>query len=449
MSKIPKTLKEALLNKKVVPFVGAGVSMSVKDKNTRNPLFPSWKEFVESLVNRLEDDNFEADAAFVKAAINLPEPKYLTAIEHAKNELKTVWFDCLLTSFNPNRNKVDENSLNLAKLIWKISNNLIITTNVDKVLEWSCSETPDIFDGQKEEFVELAKTQYQPETPTVLHLHGYIRNKEKVIFTETQFRNFYENSENQAKLQALQNVLTGRTLLFIGYSLGDEYFKKQLSHIHDIYKGGAGSYYILLHNKYKGNKDIPRFVTPIFVDDYEVDLIETIKEMAEIETDKDKFRRVMDGLWEYSCKVNGDDTFDGKDVERGGVMNFKVVDQPLSFFGFDIQIDARRIWSKEKDKKENILEKGLPWHAEGSFAMSSDGKTYTFGYTFKDIKTNGVTTDTYLLDSDGIKIGTFEHTQEHPEDTPKKYKVTGVVKARKMTDENDLQWLPSGVKYSP
>lgn len=449
MSRIPKTLKEALLNKKVVPFVGAGVSMSVKDKNTGKPLFPSWKEFVESLAGTLRDDNFESDALYVKAAIMLDEPKYLQAIEHAKNKLGTVWFDCLLRSFNPNKNRADENSLKLAKLIWKLSNNLIITTNVDRVLELSCSETPKILDGQNVEFAELAQVSNQPDTPTVLHLHGYIDNKDKVIFTETQFRDFYEKHENQAKLQALLNLLTGRTLLFIGYSLGDEYFKNQLNHIHDIYKGGAGSYYILIHKKYKGNKDIPKFVTPIFVDDYEVDLIETIEEMTGIERPEVRFRRIMPGLWEYSCKVDGDDTFDGKEVERGGVMNFKVIDQPNSYFGFDINIDAQRIWSREKDGKENLLISGLSWHTKGSFDMRNDGKTITFEYTFNDVKTKGFTSDCYELDSDGLKVGTFVHTQEHPDDTPKKYKVTGIVKARKMKDENDLQWSPIGAKYNP
>jgi len=48
---IPESLKIALKAKRVVPFIGAGISRAIekKDKDALkpfNPLFPSWKEFL-------------------------------------------------------------------------------------------------------------------------------------------------------------------------------------------------------------------------------------------------------------------------------------------------------------------------------------------------------------------------------------------------------------------
>jgi hypothetical protein len=43
---IPATLKKALENRTVVPFVGAGLSMTVLKKGSKEALFPSWKQLL-------------------------------------------------------------------------------------------------------------------------------------------------------------------------------------------------------------------------------------------------------------------------------------------------------------------------------------------------------------------------------------------------------------------
>jgi len=40
----PKTLIDSLQNGQVIPFVGAGVSRAIQNKDTGKPLFPNWKE---------------------------------------------------------------------------------------------------------------------------------------------------------------------------------------------------------------------------------------------------------------------------------------------------------------------------------------------------------------------------------------------------------------------
>lgn len=53
---IPRTLAECLRTGKIVPFVGAGVSMAVRHKETHTPLFPSCKQLLERAAQRLEED---------------------------------------------------------------------------------------------------------------------------------------------------------------------------------------------------------------------------------------------------------------------------------------------------------------------------------------------------------------------------------------------------------
>lgn len=53
MTSIPQQLKESLQKGLAIPFIGAGVSMLVKNKEG-NALFPSWKSLLELAAIRLE-----------------------------------------------------------------------------------------------------------------------------------------------------------------------------------------------------------------------------------------------------------------------------------------------------------------------------------------------------------------------------------------------------------
>jgi len=54
MTLIPLQLKESLQNGLAIPFIGAGVSMPVKNKTDGKYLFPSWKTLLEQGGKRLE-----------------------------------------------------------------------------------------------------------------------------------------------------------------------------------------------------------------------------------------------------------------------------------------------------------------------------------------------------------------------------------------------------------
>ena len=47
MDNLPKNLQDNLKTHKVIPFVGAGVSMAVRDEGTGDALFPGWKTLLK------------------------------------------------------------------------------------------------------------------------------------------------------------------------------------------------------------------------------------------------------------------------------------------------------------------------------------------------------------------------------------------------------------------
>jgi len=60
MAKIPASLSSAVRDGCVVPFVGSGVSLSVK-----RGLFPTWPELLESMATRLASEAKQSEKNIV------------------------------------------------------------------------------------------------------------------------------------------------------------------------------------------------------------------------------------------------------------------------------------------------------------------------------------------------------------------------------------------------
>src|SRR5690349_10365029 len=82
---IPSELVRTVREHRIVPFVGAGVSMGV-----RRGLFPSWSELLERLAREL-DENAPADAPRVRHLVSTGD--YLQAAEIAYKQLGAYIFN--------------------------------------------------------------------------------------------------------------------------------------------------------------------------------------------------------------------------------------------------------------------------------------------------------------------------------------------------------------------
>ncbi|HLM02827.1 MAG TPA: hypothetical protein VK400_17380, partial [Pyrinomonadaceae bacterium] len=111
---IPESLKDALQRGQVVPFLGAGVSLAVRKKNedgkkSAESLFPSWKGFAENLAEALKGENKSNEAAYVLSGVNIKKPKYLEAMQHAREELgAALWYKVFEDNFDKSEDEADE-----------------------------------------------------------------------------------------------------------------------------------------------------------------------------------------------------------------------------------------------------------------------------------------------------------------------------------------------------
>ena len=88
MADLPASLITALQNGKVIPFVGAGVSLAVKDAQG-NALFPSWKQLLQNAAARLRAEGNADMADVVDALVKVGQ--YLNAALNARDGLGPLW----------------------------------------------------------------------------------------------------------------------------------------------------------------------------------------------------------------------------------------------------------------------------------------------------------------------------------------------------------------------
>jgi tetratricopeptide (TPR) repeat protein len=253
--KIPETLKRRLREGKVIPFVGAGVPMSVRERDSGRPLFPSWREMLERAASRLEGDDDDVRAGLVRNFLSLKPPKYLEAAQYAREGMgPSDWYGFLREQLARSHESADPESLELAKSVWRLGSKLVATTNFDRVLHWAAPEPggPASWDiDAPAELAELLRGGLS--TPTVWHLHGQIHNATKIILTPESFSLLYPDGKEgdsespyRAALQTLRTLLVSHSFLFIGFSLDDVFFRRQLDDVNQIYEGAGGPHYVLM-----------------------------------------------------------------------------------------------------------------------------------------------------------------------------------------------------------
>lgn len=73
---IPGSLKDRLREGRVIPFVGAGVSMSVLDQVSRDRIFPSWRELLDAAADRLDRELKTDEAEVVRSVLKKRRPDF-------------------------------------------------------------------------------------------------------------------------------------------------------------------------------------------------------------------------------------------------------------------------------------------------------------------------------------------------------------------------------------
>lgn len=279
---IPKSLKDALRERRLVPFVGAGISRGITQANTDEPLFPDWTTLLNDAADRVAAEKKEDDAGTIRFFVG--RRRLLDAAGEAQKALgNSLWNSFLKEKFDVPPIASNPDSWEVAKCIWHLGSQLVLTTNFDRVLRWTCPDPRAITIWDADSDAEFAKAlQAGVSSPTVWHLHGRIDRASTVVLTSEDFKDLYgPKTDYKGQKQALASLLAGKSFLFLGYGLGDEDFTAQIDQVAQAFGEVTGPHFALLKEGTASDR-LPRTVLPIFYKDHGAPFAQLMEALVEI-----------------------------------------------------------------------------------------------------------------------------------------------------------------------
>jgi hypothetical protein len=210
MPDIPYQLRNAYNSGRLIPFIGAGVSMSVKWTDPGPPSHerrgPSWAE----LVNKAALDLGITDASLLRArGTDLQILEYYRIKNHGAAKL-TNW---LTRNMQPPESVLEASPIH-RELAALENVNLVYTTNYDDFLERSFT----IF-SRKHRVVAVEADMVSSDVCEIVKFHGDLNHPDAMVLSEFDYeRRLSFSTPMDFRLRA---DLLNRALLFIGYSFRD------------------------------------------------------------------------------------------------------------------------------------------------------------------------------------------------------------------------------------
>lgn len=276
---LPQSLIDAIKNNNLIPFVGAGVSMGIKDikNNKDNLIFKSWTNSLLDAVQILKDEKEHDKAINIETELKISPIDYLAIASKIHKYLNSHWNKYLTQTFDKQFKTINQNSLSIPQEILRI-NNLVITTNYDDVLKWACENKNDLIEWDKKAlYGQVDSLKQTPSKQTIWYLHGKISNPDDIVFTKENYEETYK--ENSGAIEVLKSHLLTKSFLFCGFSLDDPYIKMQLEKLKEIFGTNLSKHYMIIQKGQKKDFSYLGDIHFLEVEDYDKDYLALLKEI--------------------------------------------------------------------------------------------------------------------------------------------------------------------------
>jgi len=242
---VPKEIVEAVNNKTLAVFIGAGVSRLIG--------CIGWDQLARNLVERC----FSTKKKDGSRIINFKERETLIQSNNSKKIITICYYLLEKNDFENIFYDELENSLKADKELLKSQNIydelchlgvVFITTNVDEYFDSKFEPTHIVY--REEDF-----NPSNIDRNKLYHIHGSIKDKNSIIFTVPQYIKRYNNKTFR---KFLETIFDKYTVLFVGYGMAEFELLDFLIAKFDPKKGKELKYFILL-SFYRDEENILEF----------------------------------------------------------------------------------------------------------------------------------------------------------------------------------------------
>lgn len=225
-------LKEAYHENKIVPFIGAGISVPFN--------IPTWGDLIRDITDEYAKEKIET---MLRSVVDwhLDSNDYWGAIDEIKKYATLVDQDIqkkITKLIRENKKNVEDaklhNYFDLAKLNFKLH----LTTNYDNLL----------YEHIKGENLPILlkdldfSSQDLYDEKRICHLHGFTSNIGSIVISRSSYEALYSNEKYGDLLKA---ITSSKKFLFMGFSFDDKFVSDLIK---DYKKYLNGTHYILLAN---------------------------------------------------------------------------------------------------------------------------------------------------------------------------------------------------------
>lgn len=230
-------LRELYINNKLVPFIGAGLSIPFG--------LPNWRELISDYAKLFEIKGLASFQEMIQFELsNNDYWEALRAIKKYANRTDSDIQEFICKSIKDKINlQIDEESHNYSDLA-RMNFDIYLTTNYDHLLNkfLTSSYVPT---NLKDFSGNTQNTLLNDGEKRIFHLHGNISQQGSVVITQETYSKLY----NDKKYDQLFSLLTGtKTFIFLGFSFDDIFIQRILKDINQFFNT---KHYILLDNPSK------------------------------------------------------------------------------------------------------------------------------------------------------------------------------------------------------
>lgn len=208
MIKWPEDLVEDVARRRIVIFLGAGISMNAKTTDGKRP--KNWLQLLEEGAKRVPLKSRRVVKRLLK------ERDYLTACDVLK---RCMGADAYASFFNKEFLEPKFEPAPVHASIFKLDSRIVATPNIDKIYETYASHEAKGSIKTKHFYDDDVADAIRRSNRLVLKVHGSIDSPAKMIFTRAEYAS--ARNKHAEFYSILDALLTTHTFLFLGCGIND------------------------------------------------------------------------------------------------------------------------------------------------------------------------------------------------------------------------------------